>query len=97
MDANYCWIRANGMMAELSINQTIQYANGTSFWSALDLVIDETGIVPEFPSFLILPLFMMATLLAVVVYKKRSHNFNNAAFWLNVSLYSRILCFRKHY
>jgi parallel beta-helix repeat protein len=29
-------------------------------------------IVPEFPSFLILPLFMMATLLAVMVYKKKA-------------------------
>jgi parallel beta-helix repeat protein len=27
--------------------------------------------IPEFPSFLILPLFMMATLLAVVIYQKR--------------------------
>jgi parallel beta-helix repeat protein len=28
--------------------------------------------IPEFPSFLILPLFMIATLLAVIVYKKRA-------------------------
>jgi hypothetical protein len=28
-------------------------------------------IVPEFPSALILPLFMIATLLAVIVYRKR--------------------------
>jgi len=29
------------------------------------------AIVPEFPSFLILPLFFIATLLAVIIYKKR--------------------------
>ena len=39
-------------------------------------VIDENNkdnypIVPEFPSFLILPLFMIATLLAVVVYRRK--------------------------
>ena len=28
-------------------------------------------IIPEFPSFLILPLFMMATLLAVIVYRRK--------------------------
>ncbi|MFZ0965701.1 MAG: NosD domain-containing protein [Candidatus Bathyarchaeia archaeon] len=31
----------------------------------------EVIIIPEFPSFLILPLFMMATLLAVAVYKRK--------------------------
>jgi len=32
---------------------------------------DNYPIVPEFPSFLVLPLFMIATLLAVIVYKKK--------------------------
>jgi hypothetical protein len=32
----------------------------------------EDFIIPEFPSFLILPLFMIATLLAVIVYRKRA-------------------------
>lgn len=31
----------------------------------------EISIIPELPSFLILPLFMMATLLAAIVYKRR--------------------------
>jgi len=39
-------------------------------------VIDENNrdnypIVPEFPSFLILPLFIIATLLAVIVYRRK--------------------------
>jgi len=29
------------------------------------------GTIPEFPSFLILPLFMVATLLAVIIYIKK--------------------------
>ena len=35
------------------------------------LTVHWSGVVPEFPSFLILPLFMIATLLAVMVYKKK--------------------------
>ena len=31
----------------------------------------EDFIIPEFPTFLILPLFMIATLLAVIVYRKK--------------------------
>ena len=30
-----------------------------------------TTVIPEFPSFLILPLFMIATLLAVIVYRRK--------------------------
>jgi hypothetical protein len=37
---------------------------------------EEIVIVPEFPSFLILPLFMIATLLAVIVYKRKHQTRN---------------------
>lgn len=43
----------------VGLNGTIVQWNGT-LW------------IPEFPSSLILPLFMIATLLAVVIYKKRT-------------------------
>jgi len=36
-----------------------------------DLVYTEITVVPEFPSFIILPLFMIATLLAVIVYRRK--------------------------
>ena len=36
------------------------------------LTISWEGIIPEFPSFLIPPLFMMATLLVVIIYRRRS-------------------------
>jgi len=49
------------------------YDNGTHRWiyfsyqhSTLEIII-----IPEFPSFLILPLFMIATLLAVLAYKRK--------------------------
>jgi len=30
-------------------------------------------VIPEFPSFFVLPLFIIATLLAVIVYRARAH------------------------
>lgn len=36
------------------------------------VTLDSNNIVPEFPQILILPLFVLATLLAVIVYKKRN-------------------------
>jgi len=64
----------NGTTPLLYHNYTL-YDNGTHRWiyfvyehSTLEIVI-----IPEFPSFIILPLFMIATLLAVIVYRKK-HN-----------------------
>jgi hypothetical protein len=36
------------------------------------IVVKGTWVVPEFPTAIILPLFMMTTLLAVIVYKRKS-------------------------
>jgi hypothetical protein len=36
------------------------------------VTLDSNNVVPEFPAILILPLFMIATLLAVIIYRKRS-------------------------
>jgi Na+/alanine symporter len=36
------------------------------------VTLQSNNVVPEFPSILILPLFMIPTLLAVIIYKKRS-------------------------
>jgi hypothetical protein len=36
------------------------------------VTLDSINVVPEFPTILILPLFMIATLLALIVYKKRN-------------------------
>jgi len=49
--------------------------NDSGIWNTPYVIdsnnIDHYPIVPEFPSFLILPLFMLATLLAVIFYKRR--------------------------
>jgi len=49
------------------------YTNPSSlgFTSFTTVTINATHVIPEFPSFLILPLFMIATFLAVIVYKKK--------------------------
>jgi parallel beta-helix repeat protein len=39
--------------------------------STKTVIIQGTHVIPEFPSFLILPLFMIATMLAVIVYKRK--------------------------
>jgi hypothetical protein len=39
--------------------------------STQTVLIQGTHVIPEFPSFIILPLFMIATLLAVIVYKRK--------------------------
>ena len=39
--------------------------------STQTVIIQGTHVIPEFPSFLILPLFMIATLLAVIVYRRK--------------------------
>jgi parallel beta-helix repeat protein len=49
------------------------YDNGTHRWIYFEYehTTREIVIIPEFPAFLILPLFMMATLLAVIVYRRK--------------------------
>jgi parallel beta-helix repeat protein len=63
----------DGLTPVLYPNYTL-YDNGTHRWIyfAYQHSIHEIDITPEFPSFLILPLFMIATLLAVVIYRKRT-------------------------
>jgi len=40
--------------------------------SAVQVIIQGTWIIPEFPSLIILPLFMIATLLAVTIFRRRT-------------------------
>jgi len=49
------------------------YDNGTHRWIYFEYNHSELEItiMPEFPSFIILPLFMMATLLSLIVYKRK--------------------------
>ena len=51
----------------------IIYSNGTSatVYFTLTLPVEAVDIYPEFPSFLFLPLFMVAASVAVIVYKRK--------------------------
>jgi hypothetical protein len=58
------------------IEETMSYLNQTGSYTTtwgLSMPISYTNlwIVPEFPSFLILPLFMMATLLAIIAFRRK--------------------------
>jgi len=63
---------------DTTITEFIQLDNGThnflyftyAHQSTLQVIIQGTWVIPEFPSFLIMPLFMIATLLAVVMISK---------------------------
>jgi hypothetical protein len=67
---DYYFDKQTGMLVEL--RDTTTYSNPiktiTKFWKIKD---SNVWVVPEFPSVLILPLFMIATLLAVIAYKKK--------------------------
>jgi len=52
-------------------SETYEYLYINYTHSEHTITITGTTTIPEFPSFLILPLFMIATLLAVIVYKRK--------------------------
>ena len=62
----------DGLTPVLYSNYTL-YDNGTHRWIyfAFQHSMHEIDIVPAFPSFLILPLFMTATLLVITTYKRK--------------------------
>ncbi len=77
-DPEFTWVSVfidDGTVTPLYLNTTL-YDNGTHRWiyvayrhpySLHEIVV----IIPEFPSFLILPLFMIATVLATLAYRRR--------------------------
>jgi len=72
MYLNYYWDRSTGILVELSevlVTAAYDYVTISSLLSRI--TSSNIWIVPEFPSFLILPIFMIATLLAVIVYKRK--------------------------
>jgi hypothetical protein len=69
-EADYYFDRATGILVELQDKSSFLTAGtqGAIMWK-----IKESNVwtVPEFPSALIIPLFMIVTLLAVIAYKKK--------------------------
>lgn len=69
---NLYWDKATGIMVEYAfemINQTGEYL--TEWSVSFKITESNVWVVPEFPSALILPLFMTITLLMIVLKKKR--------------------------
>ena len=75
--SNISVIIDHGLTAVLYHNYTL-HENDTHKWIyfAYPHSTREIDIIPEFPSFLILPLFMIATLLAVIIYKRKHQTRN---------------------
>jgi hypothetical protein len=60
-------------MTPVIVNK-LAMSNGTHttlYFTFNSSALDGIMIVPEFPSFLVVPSFMVATLLAIVIYKRR--------------------------
>ena len=71
----------NGAIEVLHFNDTI-CDNGTHTWIyfAYEHSTREIDIIPEFPSLIILPLFMVATLLAVIVCRRVKYSDKKASY-----------------
>jgi len=73
------WERRTGIMLDYHVEINSSRSDGADGVLATHLVrrililsaLPSPPVIPEFPSFLILPLFMIVTLLAVMIYKKR--------------------------
>ena len=61
-------------------SETYEYLYINYTHSEHAIIITGTTTIPEFPSLLILPLFMIATLLAVIVYKRKRRRMFHARF-----------------
>jgi len=72
LSVNWYWDRSSGIFVEMA-HEAISEAGGYTTTISVLLRITESNVwvVPEFPSYLILPLFMISTLLAVIVYRRK--------------------------
>lgn len=74
------WDRETGVLVEDNPIRHIQRENYKTTVQWQWLIVDSSRwVVPEFLSFLILPLFMIMTLLAVSIYRRRKHGVNTVS------------------
>jgi len=66
------WDKSSGMFVEMAQDVESQIENYTTSWSLL-LRITESNVwvIPEFPSVIILPIFVTATLIVAIIYRKK--------------------------
>jgi hypothetical protein len=68
----YIYDKASGMQLGMEMETTITgTATYTNSYSIIDTNIFDCQPIPEFPSWIILPLFMIATLLAVIIQRRK--------------------------
>jgi hypothetical protein len=73
---NYYWHRQSGMLLEMKFEFSTNRASGNDVLVG-HLVLNAVAalsippVIPEFPSFLVLPSFMTVTLLAVLVFRRK--------------------------
>jgi len=75
------WDKETGIATKFSVcvNAIVVQEQQTFFYNvemAYDILGSSQPIIPEFPPFFILPLFMIATLLAVIVYERKHQTRN---------------------
>jgi hypothetical protein len=69
---SWYWDRSSGIFVEMSQDYTSHTGNYTTTGSVLFKITESNvWVIPEFPPFLILPLFMIITLLIVIIYKRK--------------------------
>ena len=71
-----CWHRQSGMLLEMKFEFQTNRFSGMDvlvghFVLGAVVALSTPPVIPEFPSFLILPLFMVATLPPVIVYRRK--------------------------
>jgi hypothetical protein len=72
MSMNFYWDKATGILVEQSFEWVYQTEeNFTEISMVTSITESNVWVIPEFPSFLIPPLFMTATLLTVIVFKRK--------------------------
>jgi hypothetical protein len=69
---NFYWDKSTGILVEDYYGVISQTGEYLTTWSALARMTESDGwAVPEFPSFLILPLFMIVALVAIMTSRGR--------------------------
>jgi hypothetical protein len=73
---NQYWDKSTGILLEGVLNATYSRSDGAggvlvTYWGEQLLILSTYPVIPEFSPLLTLPLFMIATVLAVIVYRRK--------------------------
>ncbi len=69
---NIYWDKGSGVLTEYNYSMTVVYPSSPTIEVHFEIIeSNPTWPIPEFPNSILIPLFMMATLLAVIMYRKK--------------------------